>query len=226
MGAVLPLLALSLTACGGGGSKAPTAAEALASAKTAIDNSPGVHFNIKSTNFPKGVDGMVAADGDLTHAPAFQGTATAAISGIQASVPVVATGGKVWAKLPLTTNWQIIDPDAYDIPDPAKILDPNGGIDKIVTQVKNTSYTGQVRGGANNTEVLNEYKGQLDADAVTLIATTAAGTFDVAFDINAKGQLETATISGTFFGADKPSATYVATVSNYGESPTITPPTN
>ncbi|WGL54194.1 LppX_LprAFG lipoprotein [Nocardioides sp. BP30] len=218
----LPVLALS--ACGGGsGAGAPPPAEAIAQAKSALDHAAGVQLHLVGKDLPSG-NVLVGADGTLTRAPAFDGTIAIKVLGATAQVPVVSVDDKVYAKLPLTTSWQTIDPAQYGVPDPATLIAPDTGISRLLTATTDLKKGDTVRGGKDNKQVLTTYTGTLPASAVAAIISQAAGTFAVSYTIDDDHRLEQAAIRGRFYGADTAASTYTVTLDDYGVTKTITKP--
>ena len=227
---VLPLVvtataAVTLTACGPGGSNTVTLSpdKAVALAKSQLDKTSGVHVRLAGKDLPDG-NVLVGADGTLTRAPAFDGTIGVKVLGATTQVPVISVDDKVYAKLPLTLSWQTIDPSQYGVPDPATLISPESGISNLLTQTTGLTSKGSVRGGKDNKEVLTTYSGTLPADAVSRIISSASGTFAVAYTLGADHRLEQAAITGRFYGADEQRSTYTVTLDDYGVAKTITAP--
>jgi len=222
---VLATVALVLSGCGGGGTDTVKLApdKVIALAKHNLDTTKGVHLHLEAGDLPDG-DVLVGADGTLTRAPAFDGTITVRVMGATPQVPVVAVGGKVYAKLPLTITWQEIDPAQYGVPDPATLIDPRNGMSHLLTATTGLRSKGSVRGGKDNKDVLTTYTGTLPASAVASIISSASGTFAVTYTIDAAHRLEQATMHGRFYGADQQASTYTVTLDSYGVTKTITKP--
>src|SRR3954449_10111172 len=78
---------LMLAGCGGGSSKASAPPEdVMAKARSALDETSGVHVSLTTDELPDGVDGVLEATGIGTHAPAFEGEIKALASGIRVTV--------------------------------------------------------------------------------------------------------------------------------------------
>ena len=217
-------LAAGLAGCGGG-SSAPeeSPSEALAAAKKTLDETSGVHLGLEGEDLPGG-NVLAAADGILTHAPAFDGSLTVHVLGTSAKVPVVAVEGTVYAQLPLTTGWQTIDPADYGVPDPASLIAPDAGISTLLTATEDPTAGDSVRGGKDNKQILTTYTGSLPQEAVAAIISTASGSFDVSYTIDEDHELSQAVLTGRFYGADEPASTYTVTLDQYGTDKTITQP--
>lgn len=218
---VLPLTACSDDSAGAGGDQDPTAV--LAEAKQNLDDTSGVHLTLSTDDLPDGVTGVTGADGIGTHAPAFDGTITVALSGQPFDVPVIAVDGTVYAQLPLTTGWQDIDPAEYGAPDPAGLMSPDAGFSTLLSETTDVEAGESVRGGENNSEVLTEYTGTVAGDVVANIIPTASGDFDASYTITDDGELREVDLTGVFY-EDSDSMTYTVTFDDYGTEKDITAP--
>jgi len=223
---LLPVLLLPLAllaACGGSGSGA-SPAEALATAKSHLDTTSGLHLHLTTADLPDGVTAPSDADGVLTDAPAFDGTITLPVLGVSAKVAVVAVGGRVWAKLPFTGHYQQIDAAKLGVPDPSTLLDPSAGVSSLLSASQSPAAHGSKRGGTDNRTILTEYDATLPGTAVARIIHGAEGDFDAAYTIDDAGDLVGATLTGHFAGASKPVFSYTLTLSDYGTTQEITAP--
>jgi lipoprotein LprG len=218
--------ACALTSCSGGSdqkvSSGRTPAQVLALAKKTLDETSGVHISL-SGKPPEGTPGITAADGIGTHAPAFDGSITVTLSGQTVEVPVVAVGGKVYAKIPFTLGWSDVDPASYGAPDPAQLLDPEDGFSGMLTATQDPAEGDTVRGGEGNKDVLTEYTGTVPADSVTGIIPSASGDFDAVYTISSAGQLVSMRLSGVFYPGST-STTYAVAFDHYGTSKDIAAP--
>lgn len=225
LGVLLALL-LPLTACGGGDdSDSPAGSssdEVLATAKQKFDDARSVHLSLATKSKPSDGNGVLSADGTLTHDPAFKGEVEVVLSGLQAKVPVVAVDGTLYAKLPLTSSYASIDPEEYGAPDPATFADPDIGISTLLTQLDNVKELGQERQGKL---VLQSYSGTLPGEKVAPIIPSAAtnSSYDTELGIDQDGYLRTLKVTGAFFsGSDD--VTYTMTFDDYDKSVEITKP--
>lgn len=227
-GAALGLLALAvtLTACGGdddpgkGSGGDPTAV--LAEAKQKFDDASSVRFTMKTESKPSEGDAVLGAEGTLTHQPAFDGSVTAHILGIDAEVPIIAVDGKVYAKLPLTPAFAPIDPAEYGAPDPADFADPAVGISGLLLKLDGLEEGDRVRKGKL---VLTTYSGTLSGDLVQPIIPSAAadGTFDTVIGIDEDGRIATLKVTGDFFAGDG-DVTYDLVFDDYDKNVTVSAP--
>lgn len=223
---LVALAAAALSGCSG--DPAPTAdatpEEVLTLAREHLDDTSGVTIELSTDGLPDGVQGLVAATGTITHAPAFDGTLTVLVAGAEVEVPVVAVDGKVFAQLPLTIIWSDIDPAEYGAPDPAELISPDSGVSSLLAATTDVSRGDSVRGGAGNAEVLTEYTGTVPGDVMQQVIPSASGdSFEVAYSITDDAELREARLTGVFY-PDSASMTYTVVLSDYGVSKDITAP--
>ena len=109
-----------------------TPQQVMQQAKKHFDNASSVHIDLSTgATPPAGSNGVLGASGDITHDPAFTGDVKVLLSGLTATVPVTSVGGKVYAKLPLSTSYATINPSEYGAPDPAAFADPDQGLSAL-----------------------------------------------------------------------------------------------
>ena len=201
-----------------------SAEEALALAKTTLDETSGITLRLETDDLPDGVDGLVSAEGVATHAPAFEGYATVSLSGSPFNVdPLVAVGGKVYASIPGIPITQEIDPAEYGAPDPAQLMDTEAGFSSILAATDDLEEGETVRGGDDNSEVLTEYTGTLAGSVVENIIPSAEGDFDVTYTLAENGELREARVTGVFY-PDSAEMTYTVGITDYGTKKDITEP--
>lgn len=222
--AVLIGLAVSvLSACSGSSSSKPPPATVLKTAEQKIENTSGLALTLNTDNLPDGVQGVKAASGTVTDAPAFDGTLTVDIVGGAFPVPIKAVDGKVYAQIPLTPGWSVVDPADYGAPDPAQLLTADQGIPAILAATKDLKQGGQVRGGKDNKEVLTTYTGTVPGAAVAHLIPGASGDFKASYAIADNGELRSASLTGAFYPGH-PSLTYTLGLDDYGTTQDITAP--
>lgn len=222
-----PLLVsvLALAGCSGDDSSSEPSAdptEALAAAKTTLDETSGVKIALSTDDLSEGVDGLVEAEGYGTHAPAFDGEIVVRYAGIEPTVPVVAVDGTVYAQVPLTVGWSEVDPAEYGAPDPAGLMDPDTGFSSLLTATEDVEQGDQVRGGEDNRDVLTTYSGTVAGDVVAGIIPSAEGDFDATYTLSDDDELRSMELTGDFYGAG--SMTYTITFDDYGAEPSISAP--
>src|SRR6476620_5785233 len=213
---------LGLTACSGDPKPEVRPEDTLAAAKQNLDGTSGVRIGLSTPKLPTGVSGLVGADGVATHAPAFKGTIKVAASGVTADAAVVAVGGVVYAKLPFTSKFVKIDPADYGAPDPADLMNPDGGLSSLLTAAQDVKEGDSVRNGK---VVLRSFTGTVPGKDVKAVipSADAESDFDATFTVDDKDRLSKAVLKGPFYPkAD--SVTYSITFDDYGSKPTISKP--
>ncbi|MGN6252613.1 MAG: LppX_LprAFG lipoprotein [Marmoricola sp.] len=215
------LLGALLTACGGSNTSGGTdPATALATAKKHFDAARSITLDLSTDSKPASGDAVLGAQGVLTHAPAFQGKVAVFLLGTRADVPVVAVGGKLYAKLPLTTTYSVIDPSQYGAPDPATFVDPDHGVSSLLTQLQGVRRTGTARSGST---IVTTYAGTLPGSKVAPLIPSAdpQSSYDTTLNLDKQDRLTSLHVTGDFFGGQ--SVTYDLALS-YGGPVTITAP--
>ena len=223
LAALLLALVTALTGCSG--SKAEPKADpatVLAAAKKNLDDTPGVRIVLSTPALPRGVSGLLAADGVGTHAPAFSGAIKVSASGVTADAGVVAVDGTVYAKLPFTSKFTPIKPADYGAPDPAALMRPQGGLSSLLTEATGVQRGKQVRDGK---QVLTTYTAEVPGKAVASVIPSAnpKKTFSAIFTVDDHSRLTRAVLSGPFYPkADN--VTYTIRFDGYGTEKNITAP--
>lgn len=220
---LLVALVVPLSACSddeGGAGETPE--DALAAAKTALDETSGVTLSLATAELPDDVDGVLAATGVATHAPAFDGNLTVVVNGLDVEVPVVSVDGKVYAKLPFTRAFAEVNPADYGAPDPAQLMDPETGLSTWLTAATGVEEGDRVRDGEI---VLSSYTGSLPGEVVDASIPSADGDadFPATFQIDQDGRLRLVEISGPFYGS-KGTVDYTVGLDDYGTDQDIRKP--
>ena len=224
------LLAAALAAVLTGCSSSPeepeptreSAEQLLGDAKSQLDEAASVHLSVASSEVPSSASGLIGGEGVGTHAPAFQGTFQAKLSGAQANVEVVSLGGTVWAKLPFTPAFVEVEPDTFGIPDPASLLSTESGLTSLLPATQNPSIGPDKREGS---DVLTTIDGTLPGAKISglLGVGDPNGSFQVDYGLVAESnQLRTVDLTGPFF--DGATSTYSLTLDRYGEPVDIQAP--
>jgi len=225
---VLALGLFALTACnddsGNGGDHA-NPEDALAAAKKTLDETSGVNIELVTKDLPSGVTGITSAEGTGVHPSAFQGTFKLSVNGLPADADVIAVEGKTYAKNSLLLpDWTEIDPATYGAPDPAKLMDPDGGFSGLLSAAEDVKAGDSVRGGKDNKEILTEYTGTISSDAVSALIPAAEGDFTFTYKISDDDELRQAVLKGAFYGEDHGDMTYTLNLDDYGTEKEITAP--
>ena len=220
------VMAAALTACSGGDKQSEvkklTVAEQLASAKAKADAATSMHLTLRSSGIPDTANGVLAADGSGTHAPAFKGTLDARIAGFSAKIEVVAIDKLLYLKLPFTTEFTEADPNEYNAPNPALLFAKEGGVTSLMTATTNLVEGEATRSGA---DVLKTITGKLPGASIVKLLNFGDGakTFDVTYGItDPGGELRSVTLVGPFF--KNATSTYVLTLDKYGAPVEISKP--
>ncbi len=215
----LAVAAVLLAGCSGGSSGSQDPRALLDSAKRTLDAAPTVHVTVATS----GAAGTLhAAAGSLKRPDGFAGSLTVALAGATVEIPVLSTGGTVYAKLPLTTSYTKLDPTQYGVRDPATLLDPDSGLSTLLAATTDPRSAGQKRVGG---EVSDEVTGTLPAAAIEKVlpvqveVPTVAATFDVTGSAH---QLRRVVVSGDLTGAGP--ASYTVDLDSYGAPVTIPSP--
>lgn len=215
---------LVLTGCGGSNeaTSGKNPAEVLAAAKEKFDQSASVRLVLSTEAVPTSGDAVLGAEGTLTSQPGFEGQVTVTLGGFNADVPVIAVGGTVYAKLPLTPRYSPIDPSEYGAPDPSEFADPETGISALLLQMTDLEESGQKRNGE---QVLTTYTGTLAGTLVKPIIPSAddAGSYATTVGIDEDGRIATLQVIGDFFAHDGP-VTFDLEFDDYGKSVTVEAP--
>ncbi len=228
---VLGLAAVGLSACtddsdkGGGGEDKASPEDVLAAAKETLDDTSGVSISLSTKDLPGGVTGITSAQGTGVHPSAFEGTFKLSVNGLPADAEVIAVDGKTYAKNSLLLpDWTEIDPGDYGAPDPAKLMDPDGGFSGLLAAATEVEAGDSVRGGEDNKEIFTEYTGTISSDAVEALIPTAEGEFTFTYTISDDDELREAVLKGAFYGEDEGDVTYTLTLDDYGIEKEITAP--
>jgi lipoprotein LprG len=228
---VLGLALAGLSACSddekdkGGGDDEASAAEVLAAAKKTLDETSGVKISLATEDLPNGVTGITSAEGTGVHPSAFEGTFKLSVSGLPADAEVIAVDGTTYARNSLLLpDWTPIEPGDYGAPDPAKLMDPDGGFSGLLAAAEDVKAGDSVRGGEDNKEIFTEYTGTVSSDAVEALIPTAEGDFAFTYTISDDDELREAVFKGAFYGEDEGEVTYTLNLDDYGTEKEITAP--
>lgn len=202
----------------------PTAAERLAQAHDVLLEAGSVHLELAGTDLPEDQSTyIISASGDGTmDPPAFDGTITAQMAGIQADVPTVAVDGELYVKLPYVPTHVRTDPADLGVPDPANLFDPDTGLVSLLEDTEDPELGERRREGS---EVVQEVTGTLPGQVVRALlhAGDADAEFEVTYGlVEEDWQVRTVVISGPFY--PPASSVYTVTLSAYGAPVTVVAP--
>jgi lipoprotein LprG len=214
---------LATSGCGGGSHSDQDPTTALRDAQHKLEETSGVAFSLTTDDLPEGVQGLTSATGTVTDAPAYDGKLGVVTPIGSVDVPVKAVDGKVYAQIPLTPGWSVVDPADYGAPDPSQLLSTDAGIPALLAATEDPKGGDDVRGGVDHKEVLATYTGSVPASAVSAIIPGASGDFDATYGIASDGELRQVELTGTFYSGE-PANTYTMVLSDYGTSKDVTAP--
>jgi len=224
----VPLLALALlagpvlAACGGGEAE-ESAADLLARARTTLDDTPSLHFVLDSEGAPETGQGLVGGEGDVARPASFDGTLSVRALGSALDLAVVSVDGTVYAQLPFTQGFSVVDPAQFGVGDPGALLDPETGISQLLTAAEDPQLGEEKR---VDVEVVREVTAELPGDLVEQVlisqdpAQPVQALLSVATD---SGELRRVQLTGPFFTAGE-DATYTLQLSDFGADVEITAP--
>ena len=204
--------------------EAPTPEDRLAQAREVLTDAGSVSLEMTGSNLPEDLDNYIikAVGSGTMDPPAFEGTITANVSGIQADVPTIAFAGELHVQLPFTPDYITTKPEDLNVPDPAKLFDPEEGIVSLLTTTEDAAFGDQSREGR---EIVQQVTGTLPGQAVVdlLGVGDAEGTFEVTYGlVEESWEARTVTITGPFYPpAD---STYALTLDDFGTPVTIEAP--
>jgi len=232
VGAGAALLTLSLSACSsddspdspGGDTSDATPEEVLAQAKVELDETSGVRLSLSTEDERPDGDFLRSADGVITDAPAFQGTAGGRFLGFDAEdIEVRSVDGDFYVNAPII-GWDTYDPAELCAPDPALLLDPDTGVSNVLVAATDVEAGEQRRAADDNSVIVTPYTAAVPGDAVAAILPCAPGdSFAATFTVNEEGRLRAAELTGEFFSGGG-EITYTIAVTEYGVTQEITAP--
>ena len=218
----LALLTGPLAACGGD-SASESAPDLLAKAKTTLDDATTAHFVLESTGAPTTGTVLVGGEGDIARPASFDGTLEVHALGSALKLKVISVDGTVYAQLPFTTSYSVVDPATFGFGDPGALLDPGTGISQLLAKAQSAKLGDEKRVGG---EVVREVTAKLPGDLVEQILTSQDPSTPVraTFSIATKtGELRRAELTGPFYTAGK-NATFTLELSDFGADVHITAP--
>ena len=216
------VIAAVLSGCGGGEPE-ESPADLLSRAKTVLDETESAHFVLTSENAPTSGTLLIGGEGDIARPSSFEGTLKVLAFGASADLEVVSVDGTVYAQLPFTTGFSVVDPAQFGFGDPGALLDPDTGISQLLAEAENAELGEERRVDG---EVVREVTADLPGELVEQILTSAdpSTPVDARFSIASEsGELRRAVLTGPFFDADE-DATFTVELSDFGADVDITAP--
>jgi hypothetical protein len=221
--AALAVLAVPALAGCSGGAETESASDLLARAKKTLDDTPSAHFVLDSKGAPTGGTALAGGQGDIARPASFQGTLRVVALGSTLDLKVVSVDGTVYAQLPFTSTFSVVDPAQFGFGDPGALLDPDSGISQLLAEARSAKLGEERRVGG---EVVREVTAELPGDLVEQVLTSkdpsqpVQARFSIASD---SGELRRAELTGPFFAAED-DATFTLELSDFGADVTITAP--
>ncbi len=217
------VVAVPLLAGCGGGEPAETADQLLARAKTTLDEASSLHFVLTSEGAPTTGTELVGGEGDVARPASFQGTLQVLAAGSPVDLAVVSVDGTVYAQLPFTTGYSVVDPAQFGLGDPGALLDPDTGISQLLGQADSAELGEERRVDG---EVVREVTAELPGDLVEQVLTSEdpSQPVDARFSVATEsGELRRAELTGPFYAAGQ-DATFTLELSDFGADVEITAP--
>jgi lipoprotein LprG len=194
----------------------------LQQAKATVDKTQSVHFALTSQGVDRTGTTITGGEGDLARPDQLQGSFTVTISGFNATVKVVSTGGDFYAQLPFQNHYTKTDPSKFGLTDPSQLLNPTHGLSSLLTSGTNAHVTGQERIAG---ELLYEVTSTVPGSAIPVLPDANASqpvTMVAAINPN-NYQVRQLSLTGPFTNATS-NSTFVVTLTKYDEPVTITAP--
>jgi lipoprotein LprG len=219
------LVAGLVVALAGCGSSEPeeSAGDLLARAKTTLDDTSSLHFVLTSEGAPTTGTALTGGEGDVLRPASFEGTLQVLAAGAALDLAVVSVDGTVYAQLPFTSGFSVVDPAQFGFGDPGALLDPDTGISQLLAEAGSAELGEERRvDGEVVREVTAEIPGELVEQVLTSEDPSAPvqARFSVATD---SGELRRAELTGPFYTAGQ-DATFTIELSGFGADVEITAP--
>jgi lipoprotein LprG len=214
-----------LVALAGCGSSEPeeSAGDLLARAKTTLDDTSSLHFVLTSEGAPTTGTALTGGEGDIARPSSFDGTLQVLAAGSSLDLAVVSVDGTVYAQLPFTSGFSVVDPAQFGFGDPGALLDPDTGISQFLAEAQSAGLGEERRVDG---EVVREVTAEVPGDLVEDVLTSAdpsqpvRALFSVATE---SGQLRRAELTGPFYAAGQ-DATFTIELSDPDADVEITAP--
>jgi hypothetical protein len=212
-----------LVGCSGGGGSEESAPELLARAKTTLDEASSAHFVLDSEGAPDSGTLLVGGEGDIARPSSFEGALKVRAIGSVLDLQVISVDGTVYAQLPFTSGFSVVEPAMFGFGDPGALLDPDSGISQLLVETDSAQLGAESRVDG---EVVREVTAELPGDLVERILASqdpsqpVQARFSIATET---GELRRAELTGPFFTAGE-DATYTLELSDFGADVEITAP--
>jgi lipoprotein LprG len=216
------LLALAVLSGCGGGEPEESADELLDRARTTLDDTQSVHFALTSEGAPATGTHLVGGEGDIARPASFEGTLQVLATGSALDLAVVSVDGTVYAQLPFTSGYSVVDPAQFGFGDPGALLDPDTGISQLLAGAEDAELGEERRVDG---EVVREVTAELPGDLVEQVLTSQDPSRPVEARLSVvpdTGELRRVELTGPFFTTDD--ASYTLELSDPGADVEITAP--
>ena len=164
--ALLLVAAPALAACSGGSEE--SAPDLLAHAEHTWKRSQVAHFVSRSSGAPDTGTVLTGGEGEIARPPV-PGDAEGPDRGLPARPEGDLGERTVYAQLPFTTTYSVVDPAQFGFGDPGALLDPDTGISQLLAQAESAKLGEEKRVGG---EVVREVTAQIPGELVEQILTS------------------------------------------------------
>jgi len=216
------LVGLLLAAGCGSRTYETDARKILDEAKATVDRSDTLHFHITSDGAGGVPTYLVGGDGDAKRPDGFTGTLNVVALGLPFSIGIVSTGGVFYVRLPFTTTFRPAHPSDYGFADPAGLIDREHGVTSLLADPMSATLADRER--IEGVEVY-EIDITVSGDQVkALLADVMPETpvkGRVAVDVDSH-RVVRVVLTAPF--TSERLSTYTLSLSNYGETVSISPP--
>ena len=113
-----------------------SAQELLERAKVTLDEAETAHFVLTSENAPDEGTSLVGGEGDLARPASFEGTLEVRVAGSTLDREVVSVDNTVYAQLPFSSGYSVVDPAQFGFGDPGALIDPETGISQLLAEAE------------------------------------------------------------------------------------------
>jgi hypothetical protein len=218
----------AVTATGCGASRAKVSASTVAPvpllrrSRAVVDAARSIHFVLTSSGVSPSGTAILGGTGDLVRPDELRGTFSIQVSGLNASVGVVETGGRFYAEPPFASHYSITNPATYGLGDPAQLLSPTTGVSVLLTSLDDLRATGDERIAG---ELVESVTGTVPGRSIPVLPDLApARPVRITAEVDpTSAELRLVTLEGPFTSATT-DTTYTVALSDYGEHVTVTAP--
>jgi len=216
------LAALAVAGCGGGNGSGEDPAVVVRDSAAATERVKSFHFALDIAKVPTSAKGLqlTAAEGDARVPDALKAEVSGRFAGFPISTSLVATGGKLWIKNPLSGSWQSVDVATT----PSFLLDPQKGVLGVMRAMTGLKEDGSEDvDGASTTRIT----GIVEASKVGPLVAASGGTgpIDVTLWIGKDDKiLRRIEVTGPVGKGEPADAVRTVALSRFGETVTVEAP--